>query len=440
MSRPARKQKEFIDPKRSIHEVGTDYNIWYGKYLTDFSEYGVNKDPASDRCHLEKDAGYTRADNIVNRDGTLVTTASNSNRKDRRFFCIHFAHGVCAKGAECTFFHRIPTPEDDAKCDELFDCFGRSRHNKHRDDMNGVGSFMKPCRTLYVGNLLKMKYSSPKELEDTLWRHFSEWGELENCNVIHRLSIAFPRFRYRTSAEFAKEAMSNQALEQSEVLMIRWAFDDPNPVAQDAINRADKDAIASLLVNKGISLEEAPFQYPSEYQLQANKKYKVDGVSSTDGSNLRIEDIKVQEFMAANPHLLYPSTDSQYSQDISLSTSTDMQSLQYFQECYNGILGSSESTPAVETGVALDDSIPKSSDEIKQSDTPQNTEEQSSSDSAVGRWTEHTDPESGATFYYNETTGESSWFDPNDSGLSGQEAANEVDDTASNTVVNDDKQ
>ena len=107
---------------------------------------------------------------------------------------------MCAKGSECLFFHRIPTPADDARIDELSDVFGRQKHSKHRDDMNGVGSFAKPCRTLYVANLQKTKYDTNKQLEDSLWKHFSEWGELENCNVIHRLSIAFPRYRYRTSA------------------------------------------------------------------------------------------------------------------------------------------------------------------------------------------------------------------------------------------------
>ena len=98
------------------------------------------------------------------------------------------------------FFHRVPLPADDANTDELYDCFGRQRHNKHRDDMSGVGSFMKPCRTLFVGGLVKHKYSTPKALEDAVWKHFAEWGELENVNVIHRLSIAFPRYRLRTSA------------------------------------------------------------------------------------------------------------------------------------------------------------------------------------------------------------------------------------------------
>jgi len=30
-------------------------------------------------------------------------------------------------------------------------------------------------------------------------------------------------------AEFAKEAMTNQALDSSEMLTIKWANDDPNP-------------------------------------------------------------------------------------------------------------------------------------------------------------------------------------------------------------------
>ena len=158
--------------------------------MGDYNDNAANKDPATDRCKLETDAGYTAADN----------RGATAARKDRRFFCMHFARGMCAKGSDCIFYHRIPTQDDDAKCDELFDCFGRSRHNKHRDDMNGVGSFAKPCRTLYVGNIIKQNYATPKDLEDVLLKHFSEWGEIENLNVIHRLGIAFPRFRFRTSA------------------------------------------------------------------------------------------------------------------------------------------------------------------------------------------------------------------------------------------------
>jgi hypothetical protein len=187
LARPARKQKDFVDPKKYHTEGANEYNLWYGRFSGDFNDKS-DREPATDRCVLETDAGYTKADK------------GNAEQKRGRCFCVHFAHGMCSKGHECTYMHRIPTPEDDRNTEEMADCFGRSRHSKHKEDMSGVGSFMKPCRTLFVGNLLKNQYETPKALEDALWRHFGEWGELESLNVIHRLSIAFPRYRLRTSA------------------------------------------------------------------------------------------------------------------------------------------------------------------------------------------------------------------------------------------------
>lgn len=66
-------------------------------------ERGAKQEAASDRCIIETDAGATKAD------------SGGNKRKEHRHFCIHFAHGVCAKGSECTYYHRIPTPEDDAR-------------------------------------------------------------------------------------------------------------------------------------------------------------------------------------------------------------------------------------------------------------------------------------------------------------------------------------
>lgn len=56
----------------------------------------------------------------------------------------------------------------------VHDVFGRERHKLHSDNMGGVGSFEKDCRTLYVGRLGKHY-----ELEDILWKEFGEWGEIE---------------------------------------------------------------------------------------------------------------------------------------------------------------------------------------------------------------------------------------------------------------------
>jgi hypothetical protein len=40
-------------------------------------------------------------------------------------------------------------------------------------------------------------------------------------------------------------AMANQAITPGEVLNIRWANDDPNPVAKRAIERANEDAVGA---------------------------------------------------------------------------------------------------------------------------------------------------------------------------------------------------
>ncbi len=63
------------------------------------------------------------------------------------------------------------------RIDMVHDVFGREKHKLHSDNMGGVGSFEKDCRTLYVGRLGKHK-----ELENILWKEFGEWGEIE---VLH---------------------------------------------------------------------------------------------------------------------------------------------------------------------------------------------------------------------------------------------------------------
>jgi hypothetical protein len=447
LQRPARKQKDFIDPKKYHIEGAQEYNIWYGRYIGDVNDKR-HQEPAEDRCCLEKDAGYTKAD-------TGSMGVQSQARVNKRFFCLHFARGMCAKGHECTYFHRIPTPEDDAKCEEMTDCFGRSRHSVHRDDMNGVGSFMNPCRTLFVGNLTKHKYPTAKALEEAMWKHFGEWGELENLNVVHRLSIAFPRYRLRTSAEFAKEAMAGQKLDRDEVLSIRWAHDDPNPVAQDAINRADKDAIAALFQAKGISLAQTNYEYPAGYRPPAESA----ALPGVDGNAAELA------------HLAYPNTDAQYPQESgaaphgSASTqetssndmqpgSTEMSEAEYIEYCkkhygayFDVSSSASETDPSslsVNTGKrkaeeteSMSDSTKKklaidgnvagledgrgTSDHNDDDDDDDDDDDESEDDDddededpevSWNGWSRHTDPDTGATYYYHKESLKSSWEMP----------------------------
>ena len=368
----------------------------------------TGKEKAPDRCVLESDAGATTADaSYIQQLRTGKAPTESTKKKDRKFFCLHFARGMCAKGKDCYYYHRIPTPEDDARCDELFDCFGRQRHNKHRDDMSGVGSFMKPCRTLYIAGIVKQKYEPQKTLEEALWKHFGEWGEIENVNVIYRISIAFVRYRLRTSAgsaiivyvctqydscdviEFAKEAMGNQSLDQDEILCIRWAHDDPNPVAQDAINRADRDALYALMTAKGISLDNAGFEYPAEYALPSAKKAKLEDGTDTG--------------------LAYPDTDQQYPSEnapnvvasaSSISETSSMTAEEYTKYCEDYYIKYLESRQ-----IPIADYAGKESVETAVS----SKESAEGEETAPSGWTKCIDDETGAVYYFNESTQESSW-------------------------------
>jgi hypothetical protein len=104
--RPARPQ---VDPATFKTEpppqTGTIFNIWYNKWSGGDRETNTQT-AAPSRCNVVKDSGYTRADSI-----------SGS------YFCLFFARGICPKGKDCEYLHRLPTLHD------LFnpnvDCFGK---------------------------------------------------------------------------------------------------------------------------------------------------------------------------------------------------------------------------------------------------------------------------------------------------------------------------
>lgn len=50
--------------------------------------------------------------------------------------------------------------------------------------------------------------------------------------VLNTRGVAFVTYVNQANAEFAKEAMAHQSLDHDEVLNVRWATADPNPMAQ----------------------------------------------------------------------------------------------------------------------------------------------------------------------------------------------------------------
>ncbi|CEM15985.1 unnamed protein product [Vitrella brassicaformis CCMP3155] len=220
LGRPARKQAQAEFKKYSYTQGAEDYNIWYGKYASDRFDR-KEREPASTRCNPYTDSGWTKAD-------TQPETEFPA-------FCYYFARGCCMLGRECRYYHRVPTREDNQHLDNTHDIFGRERHMKHRDDMGGVGTFEKDCRTLFIGDL-KMDRGLPDGyavLEESVRRNFSMWGPIVHMRVIPNKNIAFVEYEYRAAAEFAKVAMMDQWLDRKdEMITVKWAYDNPNPRAQ----------------------------------------------------------------------------------------------------------------------------------------------------------------------------------------------------------------
>ncbi|KAI0783912.1 hypothetical protein BC629DRAFT_1518078 [Irpex lacteus] len=169
------------------------------------------------RCNIKKDAGLTRA-----------------NTTGVKYCCLFFARGCCPYGWECEYLHTLPDPAA-AVPDTSKDCFARDKFSDYRDDMGGVGTFTRQNRTLYVGRI-KETGTGP-ETEEVVKRHFKEWGEIEKIRVLQYRSVAFVTYTHECHAQFAKEAMACQSLDNDEILNVRWATEDPNPVSKVAEKR-----------------------------------------------------------------------------------------------------------------------------------------------------------------------------------------------------------
>lgn len=65
--------------------------------------------------------------------------------------------------------------------------------------------------------------------------------------VLNTRGVAFITYTTEISAEFAKEAMSHQSLDNEEVLNVRWATADPNPLAQKREARRIEEQAAEAI-------------------------------------------------------------------------------------------------------------------------------------------------------------------------------------------------
>ncbi|KAF9466472.1 hypothetical protein BDZ94DRAFT_1212505 [Collybia nuda] len=225
--KPARKQVKPGDVEKvETPQTGKEYNIWYNKWAGgDREDSYSNKVKSQTRCNIKRDSGLTRA-----------------NVTGMKYCCLFFARGCCPYGWECEYLHSLPDPSN-ALPDSSKDCFARDKFADYRDDMGGVGSFNRQNRTLYVGRIKET--GNGQETEEVVMRHFKEWGAIERddsastwaVKILQYRSVAFVTYVSEFHAQFAKEAMACQSLDNDEILNVRWATEDPNPVQKVAEKR-----------------------------------------------------------------------------------------------------------------------------------------------------------------------------------------------------------
>lgn len=264
--RPARPQ---IDPSElkaasgPPPQSGTIFNIWYNKWAGgDREDAALSKTAAISRCHIKEDSGWTAADKVKG-----------------SYFCLHFARGVCPKGHECQYLHRLPGLFD--HFNPNVDSFGRDKHSDYRDDMGGVGSFTRQNRTLYVGRI-----HVTDDIEEVVARHFSEWGEIERTRVLTGRGVAFITYVNEGNAQFAKEAMAHQSLDNKEILNVRWATVDPNPLSQkreaQRIEEQAAEAVRKALGEKAVKQIEGRETREEQEQRRIESGFGLDGYEAPE--------------------------------------------------------------------------------------------------------------------------------------------------------------
>lgn len=141
--------------------------------------------------------------------------------------------------------------------------------------MGGVGSFLRQNRTLYVGRI-----HVSDDIEEVVARHFAEWGQVERIRVLNSRGVGFVTYTNEANAQFAKEAMAHQSLDHNEILNVRWATVDPNPMAAAREKRKIEEQAAEAI------RAALPAAYVAEIEgraLPGGKKRRMDGGFDLEG-------------------------------------------------------------------------------------------------------------------------------------------------------------
>lgn len=139
-----------------------------------------------------------------------------------------------------------------------------------KDDMGGHGTFERENRSLYIGRI----GTYDDDVESVVRKHFGVFGKIEKIKILHAKAVAFVKYENRMSAEFAKEAMHEQSFDKGEILNVRWATEDPNPVAKEAFKIEAQTALVDRLLANPNNPSTQSFLYESQTEADLTKYYQ----------------------------------------------------------------------------------------------------------------------------------------------------------------------
>ncbi|PWN31086.1 hypothetical protein BDZ90DRAFT_230082 [Jaminaea rosea] len=347
-SRPARKQitahrlEQIRNEADKSNQTGVSYNIWYNKWSGGDRDDHV-KHKSETRCDIARDAGYTRGDALqtpficlqfargccyLGADCTFLHRLPRTQVKGA-----HGEHtstmdqgkdifgrekggdyrddmggvGSIQRVNRTLYIGKIHEEEEDlrkvstgggangvgpqwrdgGRTVKGGKSVGQARRDVAiRNDNGKVKSAGNDTSSNDLPNLPPAPVFPVTATEKVLRRHFGEFGPLERVRVLTHRGCAFVTYSSEASAQFAKEAMSNQSLDHGEILNVRWATEDPNPTAKKR-ERARMEGEGRKRVEERMTDEQREY-LAARARLEAGlPEPEEDG--EHDGKRLRIE-------------------------------------------------------------------------------------------------------------------------------------------------------
>lgn len=150
------------------------------------------------------------------------------------WICLAWARGCCLAGAGCESLHRLPSLPDEQRLLYSADGLSNDIFGRRREALpTAVTSLADPlaCQTIHVeaglpGETQRERRSALQEL--------GEWGQIAKTWVLADAGTGFIKFKWRSSAQFAMEALQDRPLRPDGAvpLRLRWATVDPSLTQQ----------------------------------------------------------------------------------------------------------------------------------------------------------------------------------------------------------------